>query len=473
MAIKKLRKKTISKKPKKARKIKRRGRPRLAKTTKTVKTGSLKLLRGMQDILPQKQVYWEYLIGRAEKLAKAYGFSKIDTPLLEDSRLFKRSIGSTSDIVMKEMFTFVDRGGYEVALRPEMTASIARAYIEQGMVTLTQPVKLYYFGPMFRHERPQAGRFRQFHQFGLEVIGSPLPVIDAQIILFSHALFQDLGVKVDIQVNSLGCSVCRAEYKRNLLAYLRKKKQSLCSNCQKRLKRNPLRILDCKEDRCQSVAAIAPQIVDYLCDECKNHFIKVLEYLDGLAMPYTLNPRVVRGLDYYTKTIFEVWPSYTKATEGTALTEKIQEKPGSQSALGGGGRYDGLIENLGGTPTPACGLAFGIERIIAEIKKQKVRVSPKERPPQIFLSQLGEVARKKALKLFEDLRVAGVKVAEALAKSSLKTQLEVANKLKVKFTLILGQKEVLDKTIILRDMTTGNQETVDFDKVIAEVKKRL
>jgi histidyl-tRNA synthetase len=224
--------------------------------------------------------------------------------------------------------------------------------------------------------------------------------------------------------------------------------------------------LDCKEDRCQSVAAVAPQIVDYLCDECKNHFIKVLEYLDGLAMPYTLNPRVVRGLDYYTKTIFEVWPA-------SSPTEEAREKPGSQSALGGGGRYDGLIENLGGTPTPACGLAFGIERIITEIKKQNVRVSPREKPPQIFLSQLGEAARKKALKLFEDLRAAGVKVAEALAKGSLKTQLEIANKLKVKFTLILGQKEVLDKTIILRDMTTGNQETIDFDKVIKEIKKRL
>jgi len=286
--------------------------------------------------------YWHFVKTQAENFSDNYGYEFIETPILEETALFNRAVGGETDIVGKEMFTFIDRGGENVCLRPEATASMARAYIQHGMVNLPQPVKFFYFGPMFRHERPQAGRLRCFHQFGFESLGDGNAVIDAEIIFLTYNLIQSLGLKTNVQINSIGCPKCRESYKNKLVNYYRDRRSSLCEECKKRLVKNPLRILDCKEAGCEALKEGAPQIVDYLCDECKNHFVRVLEYLDDAAVPYNLNPYLVRGLDYYTKTVFEFFSEENQATGQKA------------EALGGGGRYDNLVETLGGRPTPAC-----------------------------------------------------------------------------------------------------------------------
>ena len=468
--------------------LRRRGRPPKKPEEKIkFKKYSPKILRGMQDILPTEQHYWDFVVEKAISLAKAYGFEKIETPILEEKILFTQGVGLTTDIVEKQMYAFLDRGGDEICLRPEVTASVCRAYIEHGMNNLPQPVKLFYFGPLFRYERPQAGRSRQFFQFGLEVLGSEKPVTDAQIILFTYVLFKTLGINVIIQINSIGCLTCRKIYRKKLVDYLKSKRRWLCSVCQDRLERNPLRILDCKEMGCQEFIIQAPQIVDYLCDTCRDHFVKVLEYLDEVNVPYSLNPYLVRGLDYYTKTVFEVQPvrpekrdenlenppSLSGEIKPAVSEEKaIPKEIGSQSALGGGGRYDNLIEMMGGRSTPACGVAFGIERIVEELKIQNSKI-PKIRGAQLFIAALGETANRRALKIFEELRQAGFRVAENLAKESLKTQLEIADKLGVKLTLILGQQEVIDQTVIIRDMASGNQEIIDQEKLIQKLRKIL
>ncbi|PIP17943.1 MAG: histidine--tRNA ligase [Parcubacteria group bacterium CG_4_10_14_0_8_um_filter_35_7] len=416
-------------------------------------------LRGMNDILPADEVYWEYVIRKGEKIAREYGFKKIETPILEKTALFVRSVGKDTDIVEKEMFTFTNQGEDEICLRPEATASMARAYIEHGMIELPQPVKLYHLGPIFRYSRPQAGRFREFHQFDFDVLGDPHPVIDAQLILIAYNFCQSLELKVNIQVNSIGCSLCRGDYKKALKKYLSSKKKSLCKVCKKRLLKNPLRILDCKEKSCQEVVSEAPQIVDWLCEDCKGHFVKVLEYLDELEVPYVLNPYLVRGLDYYNRTVFEIW-----------LTSDER----GENSLGGGGKYDDLVEVLGGKPTSACGFALGLERVISSFKEVAgVEKKISKEKPKIFLAQLGEIARRKSLVLFEDFRSKGIRAIETFSKDSLRTQLEIANKSGVKFTLILGQKEVIDGTIIIRDMESRIQEVINFEKVVPEIEKRL
>ena len=431
-----------------------------------LKKFDLRILRGMQDILPEKMRYWDHVIKKIVELSESYGFKKIMLPIIEKRELFERATGITTDVVEKQMYQFRDRAGNQVVLRPEFTPGVARAYIEHGMFSLPQPVKLFYFGPLFRYERPQAGRYRQFYQFGLEVIGSEKSVIDAQLILFSQTLFNNLDLKINIQVNSLGCLECRKPYRSKLVSYFKHKRRWLCPDCHRRLIKNPLRILDCQKGSCQKLIQRAPQLVDSLCDDCQDHFVKTLEYLDEANVVYSLNPYLVRGLDYYTRTVFELWPDRSQTDK------KNNNLFGSQSALGGGGRYDNLIEGLGGRSTPASGLACGIERIVEEIKIQKVKV-PKVRPPQIFIAQIGEKASRRALKIFNELRQEKFKLAENFAKDSLKVQMEIAHKLGVKLTLIIGQQEALDKTVIIRDMNTGNQEIVDQDKVAKELKKRL
>lgn len=419
----------------------------------------LRTLKGFRDILPQEQKYWEFVYEKCTQLACAYGFSRLEPPILEDTSLFVRSVGKMTDIVSKEMFSFIDTGGENVSLRPEATASIARAYIEHGMINQPQPVKIYYWGPMFRRERPQAGRYRQFWQFGVEVMGSKSSVIDAQLISFFSRICQSLGLsQIAIHVNSIGCDGCRNEYKKELVDYYKPKRKQLCEDCKKRLVKNPLRILDCKIPTCQALTSDAPQILDFLDDECRNHFMSVLEYLDGMEISYVLNPFMVRGLDYYTRTVFEIYPS--------------EKTTGNQSALGGGGRYDNLVKYLGGQDTPSCGFSAGIERIILELKERGVVVG--ELPgADIFLAQIGEQAKITAFKLFEKLRESGFRVAERFSKDGLKLQLEAANKLKVRYALILGQKEVLDGTILVRDMESGVQEIVGIEKIIADLKKKL
>lgn len=431
--------------------------PKITKNTK-IKTPSL--LRGVRDILPNEQIYWSFLRKKIELIAKKYDYQRIDTPILEEKILFQRAIGKHNETVLKELFCFADQSGSNVCLRPEGTAPIARAYIKHGMYTLPQPVKLYYEGPMFRYDRPQSGRHRQFHQTGFEVIGDNNPILDAQLILIAVNFFSELNIKVNLQINSIGCEVCRSNYTRELGKFLKTKKSRLCNECKKRLTINPLKVLNCREKGCQGIREEAPQIIDWLCEGCKKHFVKVLEYLDEIDISYDLNPYMIRCLDYYSHTVFEIWP------------EDDTQKENAQNDLAGGGRYNDLITMLGGKPTPAVGFAIGLERAILQMKKQNFYLPPAQWPI-VFLAQLGDQAKRKSLKLFEELHRQNIFAIESLSEDSLKAQLDLANKHKVKFVLILGQKEVIDNTILLRDMEGGMQEVIDFKKIIPELKKKI
>ena len=398
-------------------------------------------------------------------MAEHFQFGRIITPVLEEAGLFIRSLGKGTDVVDKEMYIF-DHADGKICLRPECTASVVRAFINAGMWNYPQPVKLWYWEPMFRHDRPQAGRYREFHQVGYEIIGAQDPAADAELILISYDLFKDMGLPVEIRINSIGLPEERERYKTELANYYRTKKSYLCEECRKRLLKNPLRLLDCKEDQCQPIKDEAPQIIDWLSDSSKSYFMKVLEYLDELGVPYILQPTLVRGLDYYTHTVFEIYPSFPDE-------EKTTE--GAQSALGGGGRYDLLVEEMSGRPTPAAGLAIGIDRTVAVLKAyaEKHPLNLPKTQCDIYFAQLGDRAKGRALKMLDDLRKSGLKVGFNLYKNSLKTQLETANDLKVPYALILGQKEVQEGTIIIRDMESGIQEIVDQKKTEAMIKRKL
>ena len=453
-----LRKKTTKKKT-----VKKTG-----KKTQTVKAKEknktkeepllLQTLRGMKDILPSEQSYWEQVRRVAERLARDYGYARMDTPLVEYANLFTRSIGEGTDIVEKEMYVFTTRGGDKVALRPELTAGNCRSFIQNGMQVLPKPVKIFSTGPVYRYDRPQEGRYREHYQFNFDAFGEQDPILDAQIIQIANRLVQSLGIKtMQMQVNSIGCPLCRKEYRELLISYLESKKNKLCQDCKRRIEINPLRVLDCKEDKCSQVAAAAPQSIDHLCGECHDHFKTLLEYLDELDLPYIINPRLVRGLDYYTKTVFEIWSA---------------GEDGKKLSLGGGGRYDKLIKMIGGEDTPAIGFAIGAERIINEMKR--VQAKPyKPARPKVFLAQLGSLAKKKSLRLFSELEKNGILTAESFGRGSLKSQLKVANKLGVEITLILGQKETLEGTVIVKNMSSGEQETISVDKLVESVKKKL
>jgi histidyl-tRNA synthetase len=416
-------------------------------------------LTGMHDVLPEDQIYFKRVQKVVESVANSYTFEKIETPILELAEVFQKAVGDDTDIVGKEMYTFRTKGGDIVSLRPEGTSGVMRSYLEHGMHNLPQPVKLWYVGPFFRYERPQAGRFRQFHQFGFEAIGEQNASIDGQVIQMSYDVLKELGFKnLTIEVNSIGDSECRPYFKKILTGYFRSKKASLCTDCQRRLKENPLRILDCKEEKCQRVKAGAPQIIDHLCENCHMHFKQVLEFLDELELPYTLNPYLVRGLDYYTKTVFEI--------------VETSEDGKSLGTLIGGGRYDNLAKMLGGRDTPGCGSAAGIERIISLMKSREMKTGAKTEEPKIFLAQLGQMAKRKSMKLFEEFRDAKIPVAESFSKDSLKAQLRSANKMGIKWVLIFGQKEALEDFITLRDMETGTQKEIKLDKVVAEMKAK-
>ncbi|MBI1908367.1 histidine--tRNA ligase [Candidatus Uhrbacteria bacterium] len=420
------------------------------------------LVRGFRDVLPEEQWHWDRIEEVARTLTKSYGFGRIRLPILEFATLFERTAGKESDVVQKEMYTFEDPGGDRVAMRPEGTAQVARAYIEHGMVNLPQPIKLWYFEQFFRHDRPQFGRYRQLQQFGLEAIGSIDPIIDAQIMLMTHRFYRELGVEVVLHVNSLGTPTSRREYIAQLVSYFKAHKNKLSETDKRRLLKNPLRLLDSKEPGMEELKAGAPQIVDYLDAESKQHFMKALEYLDEADVPYVLDPHLVRGLDYYTHTIFEVFMQNPKTEEMKGL------------ALGGGGRYDGLVPMLGGREnTGAMGAGLGVDRTILAMKQSGVTQPHEEKRVDIFFCQLGDAARRKGLAVFEKIREGGMSCAEAFGKGSLKAQLEIADKLKAKLALILGQKEVLDGTIIIRDMDSGAQEIVDVEKVVGILARRV
>ncbi len=363
---------------------------------KKVKTPDL--LRGFRDIMPEEQGRWNMVRDAIRNIAEAYSFDRIDLPILERTDLFQRTVGKNTDIVEKEMYTFTNPSNKSVALRPEATASAARAYIVHGMLDRPQPVKLWYTGPMFRHDRPQAGRFRQFHQAGFESFGVHEPIVDAQLIVLGVQIFKDLGLNVKVDINSIGTPECRTEYLTELTAYFKQHRSKLCDEDKKRLQKNPLRLLDSKDETTRELLDGAPQILDWLDDKSKEHFMKVLEFLEEVEIPFTLNPYLVRGLDYYSHTVFEFLPAGDDGAK-------------AQNALGGGGRYDGLVELLGGREeTPACGFALGLERIVRALSDKGI--DPPQRPqPQVFFAQLGDAALRVGLNLYDVFRQAGSPVA--------------------------------------------------------------
>lgn len=415
---------------------------------------------GMHDILPEDQPYYQKICDVVRNIADFYGFEKIETPILEDAELFSKGVGLATDIVDKQMFSLKTKGGDFLALRPEGTSPVVRSYIENGFANMPQPIKLWYMGPFFRYEHPQSGRFRQFHQLGFEIFGEPGAVIDAQMIQIFYNILQELKLKnLVIEINSIGDSQCRPYYKKLLVSYLKSRESSLCQDCRRRLRENPLRILDCKDEKCRQVLTQAPQMIDHLCEFCHKHFKETLEYLDEIQLPYRLNPYLVRGLDYYTKTVFEIFP-------------EIKDETQKPSALAGGGRYDVLMKLLGGKDTPACGAAAGVERLVELMKVRGIKPK-KEAEFEIFLAQLGTLAKRKSLKLIEEFRKERIMVGESLGRDSLKAQLARANKLNVKYALILGQQEALEDKVIIRDMQEGRQESVKLDKAVAEVIKKI
>lgn len=414
-------------------------------------------LRGFQDILPADQPYWRYVIDRAHSIAQLYGFQQITVPMLEAADLFIRGVGEGTDIVDKEMYNFYDKGDEHISLRPEFTAGIVRAYIQHGMHTLPQPVKLYAVGPIFRFERPQAGRYRQHTQFNVESFGEQDPAVDVEVMEVARHLYADLGFGgLAFQINSTGCPECRPTFVSLLVDYYQRHESQICEDCQRRMERNPLRMLDCKNESCQPLIAAAPHFVDYLCDECATHLETLQHYLQTLGRPFTVNHRLVRGLDYYTKTVFEVW------AQGI----------GAQAAVCGGGRYDGLMELLDGPSTPGIGFGSGIERIILTMKAQGVGV-PELPPPQVLIASLGERAKSLAIRLLADLREAGIAAVIAFGDRSLRSQLREASKQAVRYALILGEDEVLQSKVTVRDMAGADQVDVPAIDLIAWLQENL
>lgn len=415
--------------------------------------------RGTKDILPERIGQWRYVEGKIREICARYGFSEIRTPMFEHTELFQRGIGDTTDVVEKEMYTFTDRGGRSLTLRPENTASAVRAYLENKLYAEQPVTKLFYIGSMFRFDRPQKGRFREFHQFGVEVLGEQSPLVDAEVIILAVQFLESLGLHdLVLHLNSIGDPACRSRYRARLQDFFRDKWGDLCEDCRERFERNPMRLLDCKNAACQALSQGAPQITDCLSDECQAHFEKVQAYLTAAGISFVLAPRLVRGLDYYTRTAFE-----------------IQYAPlGAQSAIAGGGRYDGLVEEIGGVPTPGIGFAVGLERVMVALEMQGIGV-PEEAQTDAFLVALGEVAQQAMFPLLIAMRDKGLRVCMDYAGRSLKSQMRAADKLRARFAFLLGETELAEQCGILRDMKTSEQRRVPLPDIIhtlcAEVKK--
>lgn len=418
--------------------------------------------KGMNDVLPVDQPYWLAIFDAARSLATFYGFQKIDTPIVENTSLFVRAVGEATDIVEKEMYNFKTKGGDELTLRPEMTASVVRAYIEHGMQVWPQPVQLWYMGPMFRHENPQHGRLRQFSQFGIEMFGDDSASADALAIFMGYKLLETLGMKnLVVKINSIGDENCRPNFIKALKEFYKTNVKKVCANCKERMKVNILRVLDCKEEKCQELAQEAPQIIDFLDTECKKHFKNVIEFLDEAGVMYIMDSSLVRGLDYYNRTVFEIY-----AEESDEVSIK--------TALLGGGRYDNLVPEMGGPKTPAVGFGMGIERLILVMKELGIRPPQAVVPdPDVFVVQLGDLAKKKSFILFDELRKAGIYAKASLGRDNIKAQLRIAHKFGVELAIIVGQKEALEGTVILREMTSGAQEVVPLEKITKILNNRL
>ncbi len=419
------------------------------------KAQAFQSVKGMSDILPKDQAWWKMIQQVGFSVSELHDFYFIETPILEPVALFEAGVGAGTDIVEKQMYVFVTKGGDRVALRPEGTSPVMRSYLEHHLGYFSSPLKVFYYGPMFRYERPQAGRERQHHQWGFEIVGDSDPVYDGQVILVALSFFKALKLKnIKVKINSIGCRVCRPNYRQKLKDYYKNRRDKLCRDCKERYEKNPLRLLDCKEPGCVELKGKAPIILDYLCQNCNNHLKSVLELVEDNGVSYEPDPYLVRGLDYYNRTVFEF------------------VIPEVDYSLGGGGRYDYLSEILGGRLMPSVGVAIGLERIIEAMKSQVIEPHPKMKT-RVFFAAVGEKAKKASLKLMQELREANIAVAETLGKTSLKAQLKAADKFQTPLAMLFGQKEVFEGTIIVRDMKTGAQETVVLDKMVEEVKKRL
>ena len=410
--------------------------------------------RGTKDILPDTVGDWNYVEGEIRELCRRFGYSEIRTPIFEHTELFQRGIGEGTDVVDKEMYTFTDRGERSITLRPENTASAVRAYLQNKLYAQSNLVKLFYIGSMFRYDRPQAGRMREFHQFGVEALGEANPAVDAEVILLAMNLLEGLGLKdLELSINSVGCPKCRSKYRTMLQDFFRDKLEDLCEDCRSRFERSPLRILDCKKDSDKPYMADAPKITDCLCEECAEHFAKLKELLTSAGISFTHDPRLVRGLDYYTKTAFEIkYPPL-----------------GAQSAVAGGGRYDGLIEEMGGNPTPAVGFATGLERLLLALESQNL-LPEKNRSVDAYVVALGEAAQAEGFKLLNSLRQQGLSAAMDFAGRSMKAQMKQANKLGAKYSIILGEDEIAEGVVMLRSMGDSSQAKVPMNQVAEKIK---
>lgn len=407
----------------------------------------IRSIKGTQDVLPSDTYKWQFVERLFLDTAKLYGFNEIRIPTFEDKSLFIRSVGDTTDVVQKEMYTFTDLGGRELALRPEGTAGINRAVIESGLINEALPVKLCYDISCFRAEKPQAGRFREFHQLGMELFGSHSPAADAEVIAFVSDFFNTLGLtNISLEINSIGCPNCRKNYHAALKEYFEARKADLCDTCLTRLDKNPLRILDCKSPVCKEIAKDAPIGLDYLCDECREHFEGLKKRLDALGIAYTVNPRIVRGLDYYTKTVFEF----------------VSGDIGAQSTVCGGGRYDGLIKSLGGADQPGIGYAMGIERLLMVLEAQGIQI-PKPSPCDLYIASMGENASVFAMKLASDLRNEGFAAESDLIGRSLKAQMKYADKIDAKYSMVIGDDELAAGKAKVKNMSTGETHELDLN----------
>ncbi len=410
-------------------------------------------IKGFKDILPEEAAIWQRVESEARGVFRAFGFREIKTPLLESTDLFTRSIGQDTDIVSKEMYTLTDSKGRGLTLRPEATASVVRAYIQHRLYQDNPVQKLFTLGPMFRHERPQKGRFRQFHQINAEIFGDPGPRSDADIINMAMQLFESLGLTdLTLNLNSLGCPICRARFREDLTNYLVQRLDPLCPDCRRRADVNPLRVFDCKVEGCRDVVSDAPSILDYICDDCKEHFLRLQEYLEGLEIAFIVNNTLMRGLDYYSRTAFEI------------QTQRL----GAQNAVAGGGRYDGLVRQLGGPDHPGIGFAIGVERLVALL--DEINAIDND-TPELFIAWIGEKAEDKVFKWVNELRRSGLWVEMEYGSKGLKAQMKKADRLGAKRTLIIGDDELVAGKGILRDMETKAQLEVELDNLVERIKK--
>ena len=409
-----------------------------------------KAIKGTKDVLPSESYKNQYIEATCLGVAENFGYKEMRTPVFEHTELFQRGVGDTTDVVQKEMYTFDDKGGRSITLRPEGTAGAARAFLENGLSNEALPQKICYLISCYRYEKPQAGRLREFHQFGIECFGATSPLADAEMISLAKQIFDELGVKdLHLELNSIGCPECRAEYHKALKEYFSQYKDKLCDTCNDRLERNPMRILDCKSPVCSEIAKGAPVVLDYLCDECKEHFQKVKSYLDAANIEYIVNPQIVRGLDYYTQTVFEF----------------VSDAIGSQGTVCGGGRYDGLLEELGGQHTPSLGFAMGLERLQLVMEAQGCNF-PEPSRPDLFIVAMGEKATLKAVEIAKDMRDEGFSVVYDLNGRSLRAQMKYADKLGAKFNVVIGDNEVENKIVSLKDMATGESSEINLDTFV-------